>query len=645
MNRFLRPFDGVISGEERAVFLACFEKKQYGFSLWNKVFSAELCKKALPWMKDAFLPKAQDKLAFLMISYFAKSYRGIPDKVYYHYYFGRGCTGFEQLTIKQFTVYCNMSHVANEAKRFLQEMGSLQRYSEIEKENRTQLLSDCMERWLKEVAEQDRSEAFDILLKYWAAEEVITVLAQKKWYDKRWVANAVKDSRSLQYDRRPVKTIATYYYSCFNGGLQRVLCDLSRIWTDMGYQVVVITDMEPSDKDYAMPAAVKREIIPCYETINKDNYECRCRAIKRIIEENHVDAVVYHAWVNNMLLWDAMSVKTSGAALLIHCHSVFSMPILNAWNSCQSVIAPYYCADAVVTLSRVDKAYWSYMNSNVHEVINPFTDGVSSWKPQRNFSEHNILWVGRIAKEKNPFDALSIISRVVEQVPDAVLHVVGEGKNTELDQEFRNEVQRRGLQKNVVLEGFHADVRYDYENSQVFLMTSSYEGYSLTLQESKLAGIPCVMYRLPYLTLCERERGLIAVDQGDTEAAAREIVGLLTDPGRCARYGNEARKHVEELFGYSFENAWKTIFDSVSEEHKPCVSREEQIMLETLIEHHDHGLRKARNTSDADFSEGRIIRYAVLFQKGVNCLKTEGIFETAKRTLRKIIRYAKSNDF
>lgn len=640
MQRFVKPYNGEICGTQREVFTACFDKRQYHFSLWNKLFSTELCKKALPWMKDAVLPKAQDKLAYFIISYFAQSYRGIPGRTYYRYYFGRGCTGYNKLTLQQFSVYCTMGRVADEVRLFLQEQGSLEQYAMIEQTGRQQLLEDCMERWLNEVEQQESAKAFDILLEYWQTDEVIGMLARKRWFARSQVAKKLQFSEKLKYDQRPVKTIATYYFSCVNGGVQRVLCDLSKIWSQMGYHVIVITDTEPTEKDYPIPASVKREMIPNSQVINRENYEQRGREIRRIIKENHVDAVVYHAWVLNMMLWDEISIKASGAAFIAHCHNVFTLGILLGWDSWQKAIAPYYCADAVVTLSEADRAFWEYYNNNVFDVINPFTDGTSSWLPQRDFSGHNIVWVGRLAMEKNPFDTLKIIKRVLEQVPDAVLHIVGGSKGTSIEENYRAEIARRGLQEHVIMEGFHTNVKPYYQNAQVFLMTSSYEGYSLTLQESKMAGIPCVMYELPYLTLCKGNRGIVSVKQRDVEAAAQEIVRLLTDSDRCARYGQEARRHVEELFSYDFEEKWRTILDSVSEEHIQRTSERERVMMETLIEHHEISLKKAKTMSA--IPQGRVMRYAMLIQKGISGIKNEGVVQTGKRIIKKVYKKMKN---
>ena len=61
---------------------ACWKKKLFGFSLWNKIYNGQLCRKAFSCIEDGYFPKAQDLYAFFVIAFFAKSSSGIKDKLY-----------------------------------------------------------------------------------------------------------------------------------------------------------------------------------------------------------------------------------------------------------------------------------------------------------------------------------------------------------------------------------------------------------------------------------------------------------------------------------------------------------------------------------------------------------------------------------
>ena len=156
MKRFVRPYNGILKDEN--IFTACFRDKKYTFSLWNKAFRAEMCKNAVVGMKYAVIPKAQDKLLYFVLSFAAKSYKGMPDKKYYQYNFGRGGTGIAHLNIKQFERYCTMAWTADAMDSFLKERGVYEIYKDIAEKNRNDLLNDCLARWLNETAKNENGK-------------------------------------------------------------------------------------------------------------------------------------------------------------------------------------------------------------------------------------------------------------------------------------------------------------------------------------------------------------------------------------------------------------------------------------------------------------------------------------------------------
>lgn len=593
MQNFVRPYNGNLYGKE--VLTACFEKQKYHFSLWNKMFSGALCRRALADAEDLFLPKAQDKLTYFILAYFAQSYRGLPDRKYYHYFFGRGSTGHNKLNLQQFEVYCSMARVANAMHRFLERQNADKVYADLDQKSRTELLQDCLMRWISEVPEHDKAQAFDLMISSWKCDEVICMLAERKWYDRYAVAHWLKNSQFVRYDHHEVKTIATYYHTCNNGGVQRVLCNLANLWTAMGYRVILLTDSPASQDDYALPSGIKRIVVPHYQSIDKNTYKERFHVIVNALQEYHVDVVVYHAWVMNLMLWDELAIKSTGAAFVAHCHNIFSLPILNGWKNPLSVLGPYYIADAVITLSDADQAFWNHINANVYKTINPMPQDARDLKPTYGTDRHDVLWLGRMSPEKQPQDALTIIQKVMQHIPDARLHIVGSSSDPRYMEQFNQLIQSMGIQANVVMHGFCKDVQQFYNNSSVFLMTSAYEGYPLTLQESKLSGIPCVMYELPYLTLCQGNHGIMPVPQNDTTAAANAIIDLFLDEEKRLALGHQAREHIETFFDFDHRALWRCIFQSLTQPHELKVSLQDQIMLDTLLYHHELGLNKSEN--------------------------------------------------
>ena len=291
----------------------------------------------------------------------------------------------------------------------------------------------------------------------------------------------------------------------------------------------------------------------------------------------------------------------------------------------------------MVTLSEVNSQFWKYYNGNVHTVINPFTERLENW-PLSSCEGHNILWIGRVSKEKCPFDTLEIMQEVIKSVPDAKLHIVGASKEEGYFESFVDEIKRRELEDAIVLHGFHKDVRPFYKDASVFLSTSQFEGYPLTFQESMMTGLPIVAYDLPYLTLVKGNDGVITVGQRDKLNAAWMIIELLSDYEKRKKIGMAGRRFVLQFEDYDFEEKWNSIFNSILEDHERLVTEDEQIMMETLIAHHDIGIQTVRSQPryQRDYTWRKTVKAAILLVKGKDYIVEHGAKEAIKAAVSKV---------
>jgi len=813
---FVRPYEGELEGD--AILEGSFSANRlYNFSLWDKLYSAALCKKAFARVQDGSFPRGQDKYAYFLLSYFAQTYRGVPEKVLYHYRLGRGGTGHDLLTLSRFEEYCALGRVADAMRAFLVEEGALDRHAaayanartdlvrdcvdnwarrldsndktagfrlmqeywqdsevlaaiawvvtprvslvapveatperlrayldsavaqtmpdieviciehpdpdassellreyaardprvrvipasqnrsvstarkdgvraargeylllldpddelpldacerlyattpsdlvrnfvmpyegalegdavlayvglgetehnlislpqfekhcmlalmadgirdtliasdeleahaELYDQLRIELLRECVGRWNDHLAAEDKAAGFDLMLAYWHPHEVVGVIAKLNWSEQGHVARLLKESTRLARSPRTTRVIGTYYHRYENGGAERVLSILIQMWLDLGYKVVLFTDDPPSPNDYDLPRGVHRVVLPSFFEVDSDSYVYRARELEWAIQEQGIDVMVYHAWVSKMLLWDLLVCKAAGVSFVTHCHNVFSHLARAAWPYFADMPAVYHLSDTVVALSEVDRAYWSNFSDDVVPVVNPFTFDLNEMEiaPLRDKA---VLWLGRISPEKRPHDALRIFAKILEAEPTARLIMVGSSDDESYMLSVHDLIDELGIRDSVSLHGFSRDVLPFYQAASVFLMTSEYEGFSLVLAESQSAGVPCVMYDLPYLTLTQARKGFIAVEMGDLNAAADAVVDLLADPQRRLDLGREARVHIEELAGFDFSGTWRAIFDGL--EQVPAASPLDdatRIMWETLMGHYRGGVKQ-----------------------------------------------------
>ena len=96
-------------------------------------------------------------------------------------------------------------------------------------------------------------------------------------------------------------------------------------------------------------------------------------------------------------------------------------------------------------------------------------------------------------------------------------------------------------------------------------MTSSSESFCNVIMESKLYGVPLVMYELPWLELLKGGEGYIAVRQRDTLAAAEAVVNVLSNQSLREKMSKESFDSIEPFLRHDVYSDWKRVFDEMNQ--------------------------------------------------------------------------------
>ena len=161
--------------------------------------------------------------------------------------------------------------------------------------------------------------------------------------------------------------------------------------------------------------------------------------------------------------------------------------------------------------------------------------------------QFDACFAGRLNPSKGIFDLPAIWRKVVEQLPDARLLVMGGSDEWRGKLRISNRRQQ-GLERHITVAGFVPDNDYypSIKGCRVFIAPSYEEGFNIALCEGMACGLPAVAYALPVYGELFGEGPMLA-PIGDTGAMAREIVKLLTDQqhyrGRAAAAKDAARRY------------------------------------------------------------------------------------------------------
>ncbi|MDA8381795.1 MAG: glycosyltransferase [Betaproteobacteria bacterium] len=157
-----------------------------------------------------------------------------------------------------------------------------------------------------------------------------------------------------------------------------------------------------------------------------------------------------------------------------------------------------------------------------------------------------MVYVGRVAFEKNIAFLLEVLSTVKKQVPDALLVIAGEGPaRASLEAHAR----ALGLAQDVRFVGYldrRAELPHCYRAGNVFVFASRTETQGLVLLEAMALGVPVVSLAVMGTKDVLREGEGVLIAEDDVTDFAGKVERLLRDPVLRQSMGERAVAYAEE---------------------------------------------------------------------------------------------------
>lgn len=214
--------------------------------------------------------------------------------------------------------------------------------------------------------------------------------------------------------------------------------------------------------------------------------------------------------------------------------------------------------DKFVVLTNEDKSAWKELD-NVIAIPNPVSisiDEVSDLKSK------NVLVVGRYDYVKG-FDMLLKAWKIVEDAcPDWHLNIYGAGNK------FPYECQAK--QMNIDMNRCHlngptSDIKKAYLNSSLYVLSSRYEGLSMSLLEAISCGLPVVAFECPCGPKDVFTNGLdgILVPKENVELLAQNIISVIQSPDLAKRLAVNARNRSFDFKLEVLAERWRDLFESI----------------------------------------------------------------------------------
>jgi glycosyltransferase involved in cell wall biosynthesis len=157
-----------------------------------------------------------------------------------------------------------------------------------------------------------------------------------------------------------------------------------------------------------------------------------------------------------------------------------------------------------------------------------------------------LLYVGRVAHEKNITFLIGALERARQQIPDLLLIIAGEGPALP---SLKQLVEARNLRAHVLFIGYldrNGPLLDCYRSADAFVFASRTETQGLVLLEAMALGVPVISTAvMGTRDVVGPQRGAL-VPEDDEADFARHIVMCCNDPDLRARLAAQARPYAAE---------------------------------------------------------------------------------------------------
>jgi 1,2-diacylglycerol 3-alpha-glucosyltransferase len=159
-----------------------------------------------------------------------------------------------------------------------------------------------------------------------------------------------------------------------------------------------------------------------------------------------------------------------------------------------------------------------------------------------------LLFVGRVAHEKNIQFLLEMLSLVIQDHPEVLLVITGEGPAEAM---LKKMARDNGLQSHVMFLGYldrAVGLNAAYQAADIFVFASKSETQGLVLLEAMAQATPVVaIAELGTASILRQGQGAL-IAQDDEVHFAEQVQTLLIDHQLRERVGKEGKRYVEQVW-------------------------------------------------------------------------------------------------
>lgn len=336
------------------------------------------------------------------------------------------------------------------------------------------------------------------------------------------------------------------------GGAERVMATLANAWAGRGWPVTLLTfDDGAKPPFYRLDPAIDHRPLGIAGASGSPlaavaNNLRRLRVLRRAIAASRPDAVVSFMDQTNVLV--LLATRGLGLPILVAEHNDPAQhPIGRGWGTLRRVLYPR-AARVVMLTERAADFFPDPIRRRVAVVPNPIV--ISDTDPADGAGHgdgRTLVAVGRLDAQKGFDLLLAALAPIAPNHPAWRLVIWGEGPQRVDLERLRDDL---GLAGWVRLPGTTDRIHQELDTSDLFVLSSRYEGFPMALCEAMAVGLPVVAFDCPSGPREIVRPGIdgVLVSPEDVPALADALDRLMGDPAERRRLARRAPE-VLDRFG------------------------------------------------------------------------------------------------
>lgn len=174
---------------------------------------------------------------------------------------------------------------------------------------------------------------------------------------------------------------------------------------------------------------------------------------------------------------------------------------------------------------------------------------------------HFIIATGRLTVQKNYFLLLEAFKEC--HFSDVKLYIYGIG---ELSDSIVSWIKEHHLEEKIILKGFSNQIKEAMLSSDLYVMSSNFEGMPNSLLEASALGLPVISTDCPYgpSDIIKDHKTGILVPCDNVQALKDALLYFYENPLKCLEYGRQGKKYAMEKYSYQrIITLWEDIVNKI----------------------------------------------------------------------------------